>query len=107
MGLLDKLIPFETVTKVYQISGYTISNCNSIAFVNTGTQGVTVDQQYLMPGQSVVYGGNVGEINIKQYSFEFDDLVGFYNSLTVIRKVYVSKQLQEDIFKGFQNKNKV
>ena len=100
MALLDKLIRFETVTKVYQESGYTISNCNSILFINTGTAKVIVDQQLLLPGQSLSVPGSVGEINIKQYSFQFIYQIGYSQSLTVIRKVYADAKLQEDVFKN-------
>ena len=104
------LIPYETITAEYRDSGYTISNCNSILFINTGTRQVSVDQVKLNPGQSLVIDGNVGELNVKQYSFIFNPTFTpgtAIKSLTVVRKVYADKKLQEDVFRGLQKSGKI
>ena len=102
-----QLIPYESVTAEYRESGYTISNCNSILFINTGQISVQVDQVNLQPGQSLAIDGNVGEINVKQYSFIFPPVTSVFKSLTVVRKLYVDKKLQEDVFKGLQKSGRL
>lgn len=97
------LITYETETKVYRTDGYTISNCNSIVFINTGTAVVTVDQVRLVAGAQFVVTGNINEINVKQYQFSFG--TGINKSLTVVRKVYSNEKLQEQVYKGALLKN--
>lgn len=93
-----QLIKFETVTKVYNQDNYTASDCNSILFINTGVVNVIVDQVRLTPGQQLSIPGNVGELNVKQYAFNFVGAV-IGRSLTVVRKVYGDARLQEAIYK--------
>ena len=80
-------IKFITETKVFQQSGQTDTNANSVIFVNQGTSNVTVDGFLLTPNQSWNVTGNRDEINVKVYSFSFSG-VGV-NQLTVIFKRYV------------------
>ena len=80
-------IKFITETKVFQQSGQTDTNANSVIFVNQGTSNVTVDGFLLTPNQSWNITGNRDEINVKVYSFNFSG-VGV-NQLTVIFKRYV------------------
>lgn len=80
-------VKFITETKIFQLSGQTDTNANSVIFVNQGTSNVTVDGFLLTPNQSWNITGNRDEINVKVYSFNFSG-VGV-NQLTVILKRYV------------------
>lgn len=84
-----KLQKYITETKVYYLSGQTATNCNSVIFYNTGTAKVIIDGIPLAPGQQVVITGSVGEILVKQYSFEFIQFVDSRNELTIIYKKYI------------------
>ena len=80
-------VKFITETKIFQQSGQTDTNANSVIFVNQGTSNVTVDGFLLTPNQSWNITGNRDEINIKVYSFNFSG--AGINQLTVILKRYV------------------
>jgi len=80
-------IKYITETKIFQQSGQTDTNANSVIFVNQGTSNVTVDGFLLTPNQSWNITGNRDEINIKVYSFNFSG--AGTNQLTVILKRYV------------------
>ena len=80
-------IKFITETKIFQQSGQTDTNANSVIFVNQGTSNVTVDGFLLTPNQSWNITGNRDEINVKVYSFNFSG--AGTNQLTVILKRYV------------------
>lgn len=80
-------VKFITETKIFQQSGQTDTNANSVIFVNQGTSNVTVDGFLLTPNQSWNITGNRDEINIKVYSFNFSG--AGTNQLTVILKRYV------------------
>jgi len=80
-------IKFITETKIFQQSGQTDTDANSVIFVNQGTSNVTVDGFLLTPNQSWNITGNRDEINVKVYSFNFSGTGT--NQLTVILKRYV------------------
>lgn len=80
-------IKFITETKIFQQSGQTDTNANSVIFVNQGTSNVTVDGFLLTPNQSWNITGNRDEMNVKVYSFNFSGTGT--NQLTVILKRYV------------------
>jgi len=80
-------VKFITETKIFQQSGQTDTNANSVIFVNQGTSNVTVDGFLLTPNQSWNVTGNRDEINVKVYSFNFSG--AGINQLTVILKRYV------------------
>ena len=80
-------VKFITETKIFQQSGQTDTNANSVIFVNQGTSNVTVDGFLLTPSQSWNITGNRDEINVKVYSFNFSGTGT--NQLTVILKRYV------------------
>jgi len=80
-------IKFITETKIFQQSGQTDTNANSVIFVNQGTSNVTVDGFLLTPNQSWNITGNRDEINVKVYSFNFSGTGT--NQLTLILKRYV------------------
>ena len=78
---------YITETKIFQASGQTDTNANSVIFVNQGTSNVTVDGFLLTPNQSWNITGNQDEVNVKVYSFNFSGTGP--NQLTVILKRYV------------------
>lgn len=80
-------VKFITETKIFQQSGQTDTNANSVIFVNQGTTNVSVDGFLLTPNQSWNITGNRDEINVKVYSFNFSG--AGVNQLTVILKRYV------------------
>jgi len=63
------------------------ANCNSIAFVNTGTNSVLVSGYQLISGQSLSIDGNANEIDITQYEIIFQAGAGT-NLISVIKKLY-------------------
>ena len=78
---------YITETKVFNVSGQTDSNCNSLIFVNTGTTSVTIDGFTLTPNQSWNITGYTNEMNVKVYSFNFSGTGT--NQLTALFKRYV------------------
>lgn len=84
---LDKCKKYATETKIYSTSGQTDSMCNSILFINTGSNNVTIDGLTLQPSQSWSIEGNRDEMNIHTYPFSFSSTTG--SSLTIIFKRYV------------------
>jgi hypothetical protein len=78
---------YITETKIYTQGGQVDTNCNSILFINTGSDVVNVDGVNLQPTQSWSIDGNFDELNIKTYPFKF--LTQTAPSLTAILKTYV------------------
>jgi hypothetical protein len=78
---------YITETKIFNQGGQTDSFCNSLLFINTGTDAVSVDGLVLQQNQSWSIEGNYNEILIKVYSFSF--LTNTAPALTVIYKRYV------------------
>lgn len=77
---------YYTETRVYYNNGVVPSNCNSIIFVNTGTNPVSVDGLTLQPNQSFAITGNENEINTRSYDISFSGAGS--NGLSVIKKIY-------------------
>jgi len=80
-------IKYITETKIFSANGQTDSQCNTILFINTGTDAVNIDGLVLQTNQSLEIQGNVNEINIKTYNFLFATSVA--PQLTIIFKRYV------------------
>jgi hypothetical protein len=78
---------YITETKIYTSNNQTDSNCNSIAFINTGSDNVSVDNVLLQPNQTLSIDGNRDEMNVKVYNFNF--LTSVNPQLTVVFKRYV------------------
>ena len=71
----------------YNADSTIFSNCNSIAFINSGAVAVTIDKFILAAGASLAIDGNENEQNITTYRITFG---GASNGvLTVIRKYYI------------------
>ncbi len=82
------LIPFTENSQIVTQSGMIESNCNSIEFINIGTDTVTVLGYPIQQGYSMVRPGNVGEFNKTNYSATFSNAAGTIQQLLVIRKNY-------------------
>lgn len=80
-------IKYITETKIFVANGQTDSQCNTLLFINTGTDSVNVDGLILQTNQSFEIVGNAGEMNIKTYYFNF--ATNTNPQLTVIYKRYV------------------
>lgn len=82
------LIEFTESSQIVSISGMVESNCNSIEFINIGTDTVTVLGYPIQQGYSMVRPGNVGEVNRTNYVATFANAAGAIQMLLVIRKQY-------------------
>lgn len=82
-----KATPYETITKIYSVSGQTDTLANSLIFLNTGSLPVVIDGIVLQPSQSFSILGNYGEVNTKVYTFRFKG--NLQGELTVIYKRYI------------------
>ena len=80
------IIEYTTEVKNLYANGRMPSNCNSITFLNLGTNIANVDGIPLQQNQSLAILGNYNEINTKAYDIFFTG-VGT-NNLAVIRKIY-------------------
>ena len=79
---------YITETKIYVQNGQTPSQCNSILFINTGGDAVSIDGVILQPLQSWEISGNRDEMNVKTYPFTFITTIS--PQLTIIFKRYVT-----------------
>lgn len=80
-------IQYITETKIFSTSSQTDTNANSVLFVNTGAAPVVVDGLTLQPSQSWSIEGNVNEMLVKVYNFNFTG--SNTPQLTVIYKRYI------------------
>lgn len=78
---------YITETKIFSANNSTDTNCNSVAFINTGSVNVTVDNVLLQPNQTLTIDGNRDEMNVKIYYFNFASGAG--PQLTVVFKRYI------------------
>ena len=85
---LQQLIEFTESSQIVTLSGMIESNCNSIEFINIGTDTVNVLGYPIQQGYSMVRPGNVGEINRTNYAATFANAAGQTQKLLVIRKNY-------------------
>jgi len=63
------------------------SDCNSITFINTGASNALIGKYIIAPGAFLSVPGNLGEMDVTQYSLSFSGAGA--NNLTIIRKGYV------------------
>jgi hypothetical protein len=61
-------------------------NCNAITFINTGTIVVQVNQFELAPDAQLTIGGNENEIDVTNYSINFQGATN--GVISVIKKIY-------------------
>lgn len=82
-GFIEYDVNFIT----YDANGFITSNCNSITFINYGSNTVTIESVVLTQNQSLTIDGNAGEIMHKQFLATFSG-VGT-NNLVTIKKNYL------------------
>jgi hypothetical protein len=80
-------IEYDVNFITYDTNGFITSNCNSITFINYGSNQVTIESVVLQQNQSLAIDGNAGEIMHKQFLATFSG-VGT-NNLVTIKKNYL------------------
>lgn len=80
------LIKYETSFITYDASGYVTSDCNSILFINYGSNPVQIEGVTLQTGQSFNIEGNVGEITHQRFFAKFTG--AGTNNLVTVKKNY-------------------
>jgi len=80
-------IEYDVNFITYDLNGFVTSNCNSITFINYGTNQVTIESVVLQQNQSLAIDGNAGEIIHKQFLATFSG--AGTNNLVTIKKNYL------------------
>lgn len=80
-------INYQTSFITYDQSGYVTSDCNSILFINYGTNPVQIESVTLQTGQSLVIEGNVGEYTTQRFYARFTG--AGTNNLVTVKKNYL------------------
>jgi len=80
-------ITYDVNFITYDANGFITSNCNSITFINYGTNTVTIESVVLAQNQSLSIDGNAGEIMNKQFLATFTG--AGTNNLVTIKKNYI------------------
>jgi hypothetical protein len=84
----QRYIQFYIETKFYYQTQNVYSDCNTITFVNLGSNTVLVNGFPLTQGQQLTIEGNYLEIDQTQYQVEFSISISPDNNLAVLRKLY-------------------
>lgn len=82
------LLEFRTFITAYSFGQVVESNCNSITFLNTGTNIMNVENVAFQPSQSISFNGNIGEITNQFFNLSFTDIGGI-SEATIFAKKYV------------------
>ena len=80
-------ITYDVNFITYDVNGFITSNCNSITFINYGSNQVTIESVVLLQNQSLSIDGNAGEIMNKQFLATFSG--AGTNNLVTIKKKYI------------------
>jgi len=80
-------IEFDVNFITYDVNGFITTNCNSITFINYGTNQVKIESVILLQNQSFSIDGNAGEIMHKQFLATFTG--AGTNNLVTIKKNYL------------------
>jgi hypothetical protein len=80
-------IEYDVNFITYDVNGFVTSNCNSITFINYGSNQVTIESVVLQQNQSLAIDGNAGEIMHKQFLATFSG--AGTNNLVTIKKNYL------------------
>ena len=80
-------ITYDVNFITYDTNGFITSNCNSITFINYGSNQVTIESVVLLQNQSLSIDGNAGEIMNKQFLATFSG--AGTNNLVTIKKNYI------------------
>jgi hypothetical protein len=86
--LTADLINYDVSFITYDLSGYVTSNCNSILFINYGSNAVQIESVTLQQNQSLQIEGNQGEFTTRQFFAKFINSGGF-NNLVTVKKNYI------------------
>jgi len=81
-----KEITYNMVIGQYSAADVLTADCNSILFLNYGATVANVNGVPIPPGGNFGIAGNVGEVDITQYTFSFTGPGS--NLLIVVRKFY-------------------
>ena len=84
---LEQLVTYTNNSQIVRISGSVPSNCNSITFINIGTDTVTVMGYPIQSSYTLYLPGNIGELDITNYNVQFAN-VSTDQQLLVITKTY-------------------
>ena len=82
------LIKYDVSFITYDVSGYVTSDCNSILFINYGTNAVQIESVILQQNQSLNIEGNQGEYTSRRFFANFINSGG-YNNLVTVKKNYL------------------
>jgi len=61
------LIKYDVNFTTYDVSGYVTSDCNSILFINYGSNAVQIENVTLQQNQSLQIEGNAGEFTTRRF----------------------------------------
>jgi hypothetical protein len=84
----QRYIQYYIETKFYYQTQNVYSDCNTITFVNLGSNNVLINGFPLTQGQQLSIEGNYMEIDQTQYQIEFSTSISVNNNLAVLRKLY-------------------
>jgi hypothetical protein len=82
------LIKYDVNFITYDVSGYVTTDCNSILFINYGTNPVQIESVILQQNQSLNIEGNQGEYTSRRFFANFINSGG-YNNLVTVKKNYL------------------
>lgn len=82
------LIKYDVNFITYDVSGYVTTDCNSILFINYGTNAVQIESVILQQNQSLNIEGNQGEYTSRRFFANFINSGG-YNNLVTVKKNYL------------------
>ena len=80
-------VKYETSFITYDTSGFVTSDCNSILFINYGTNPVQIESVTLQTGQSLSIEGNIGEFTTQKFLAKFSGTGT--NNLVTVKKNYI------------------
>jgi len=83
------LIKYDVNMITYDTNGFITTDCNSILFVNYGTNAVQIEQIVLQQNQSFQIEGNANEFLTTRLLATFID-TGGTNNLVSVKKNYIS-----------------
>jgi|GEM_PF-1723489 len=83
------LIKFDVNMITYDTNGYITTDCNSILFINYGTNAVQIESVVLQQNQSFQIEGNINEFLTTRLLATFIN-TGGSNNLVSVKKNYIS-----------------
>jgi len=83
-----KALEYEVQFYGVDVPKYIDTNCNQLTFLNLGTATALIENVPLVQNQSLVIGGNAGEITNQRFFINFVTGVGLTQNVVVILKRY-------------------